>query len=151
MDQLDIAVHNTSRNFPGGLPALARALGMHEQVFRSKCCPTTDTHKLSLREALAMMLQTGDISILVAMADELGCVVNKKGDLPDIHIIEAILRVDAEHGDVSRALSNALSDGHLTEHERSDILKEIGHATEALERLRKAVNAIPAGIVSIAK
>lgn len=148
MDQIDIAVHETSRNFPGGLPALARALGMHEQVLRSKCCPTTDTHKLSLREALAMMLQTGDISILVAMADELGCTVARKGDMPQIHLIEAILRVDAEHGDVSRALSDALSDGHLNERERANILKEIGHTQDALERLRSSVNAIPAGPVS---
>ena len=72
MDQLDIAVHQTAHDAPGGLPNLAKCMGINEQVFRNKVNPHCDTHHLNVREMVAMMLLTNDTQIMDALAIEFG-------------------------------------------------------------------------------
>lgn len=146
MDQLDIAVHQTAHDAPGGLPALARKIGVGEQVLRSKVCPTTDTHKLSLREALAVMDATNDDRILSVLAEMRGYTLARKA-LPDAHsIVAAVLSADAEHGDVSREIMCALADGKLTEPERAAITQQINEAHQALNVLKSTVLHAPTQI-----
>lgn len=139
MDQLDIAIHQTAHDAHGGLDALARKIGMGAQVLRNKVCPTTDTHKLSLREAVAMMDATDDDRILSVLADLRGYVLERKA-LPDAQsIVAAVLSADAEHGDVSRAIHDALSDGKLTEQEKAAISRQIREAQQTLDALNSTV------------
>lgn len=139
MDQLDIAVHQTAHDAPGGLPALARRMGVHEQSFRNKVCPTTESHKLNLREALAMMDITNDDRILEVLAEMRGYTLERYV-LPDAaSIVSAVLSSDAEHGDVSREIMSALADGKLTEPERAAIAQQIHDAHAALDVLKSTV------------
>lgn len=139
MDQLDIAIHQTAHDAPGGLNALARKIGMGEQVLRNKVCPTTDTHKLSLREAVAMMDAADDDSILAVLAGMRGYTLERQA-LPDAQsIVAAVLSADAEHGDISREIQAALADGKLTEHERAAISQQIRDAHQALDALNSTV------------
>ena len=139
MDQLDIAIHQTAHDAPGGLDALARKMGLGAQVLRNKVCPTTDTHKLSLREALSMMDATNDDRILSVLADLRGYVLERKA-LPDAaSIVQAVLSADAEHGDVSRAIHDALADGKLTEPEKAAISRQIREAQQTLDALNSTV------------
>lgn len=146
MDQLDIAIHQTAHDAPGGLDALARKIGLGAQVLRNKVCPTTDTHKLSLREALAMMDATNDDRILQVLAGMRGYTLARKA-LPDAaSIVAAVLSADAEHGDVSREIQAALSDGKLTEPERAAIAQQIHDAHTALDVLKSTVLHAPTQI-----
>lgn len=146
MDQLDIAIHQTAHDAPGGLDALARKMGLGAQVLRNKVCPTTDTHKLSLRESVAMMDASNDDRILAALADLRGYTLARKV-LPDAAtIVAAVLSADAEHGDVSREIMSALSDGKLTEPERAAITQQIRDAHAALDVLKSTVLHAPTQI-----
>lgn len=146
MDQLDIAIHQTAHDAQGGLSALARAIGVGEQVLRNKVCPTSDTHKLSLREAVAIMDATDDDRILSVLADLRGYTLTRK-TLPDsTSIVAAVLLSDSEHGDVSREIQAALSDGKLTEHERAAITKQIHEAQAALDVLASTVLHAPTNL-----
>lgn len=139
MDQLDIAVHQTAHDAPGGLPALAVRMGKRESTLRGKVCPTTDEHKLTLREALAMMELTGDDRILHVMAESRGYTLQRKA-LPDAQsLVSAVLDADAEHGDIAQQIRAAISDGKLTEAEKADITREIDQAEAALEALRSTI------------
>jgi len=143
MDQLDIAIHQTAHGKHGDLADLARKMGMHAQVLRNKVCPTTDTHKLSLREAVAMMDATGNDSILEVMAEMRGYTLERKA-LPDAaSIVQAVLSADAEHGDISREIQAALADGKLTEHEKAAISRQIREAQQTLDALNSTVQHAP--------
>jgi len=143
MDQLDIAVHQTAHDAPGGLPALARRIGVREQVLRNKVCPTTESFHLNPREALAMMDATDDDRILAVLAEMRGYMLERK-QLPDAEsIVAAVLSADAEHGDVSREIQAALADGKITETERAAIAKQIHDAHQALDRLNSTVQHTP--------
>lgn len=143
MDQLDIAIHQTAHDAPGGLEALARTIGLGAQVLRNKVCPTTDTHKLSLREAVAMMDASGDDRILAVLADMRGYTLERKA-LPDAaSIVQAVLSADAEHGDVSRSIQEALADGKLTEYEKAAIARQIREAQQTLDALNSTVQHAP--------
>lgn len=146
MDQLDIAIHQTAHDAPGGLEALARKIGLGAQVLRNKVCPTTDTHKLSLREAVAMMDATDDDRILAVLAGMRGYMLERQA-LPDAQsIVAAVLSADAEHGDVSREIQAALADGKLTEQEKAAISQQIHEAHQALDALNSTVLHAPTQI-----
>lgn len=139
MDQLDIAIHHTAHEAQGGLPALARSLGMGEQVLRNKTCPTTDTHKLSLREALAMMDATNDDRILQVLADLRGYTLSRNRQPASATIMAAVLSTDTAHGDIARAIQSALEDGVLTEREKANIADFVNKEQAALDELRITV------------
>jgi hypothetical protein len=150
MDQLDIAIHKTAHDTSGGLSALARAMGIGEQVLRNKVCPTTDTHKLNLREALAMMDMSGDDQILRVLAELRGYTLAKKS-LPDAgSIVSAVLRMNSEQGDVSTEIQNSIADFKLTEDERAEICKQIHDAHEALDVLKSTVLHAPVSLKAVA-
>ena len=143
MDQLDIVIHQTAHDAPGGLDALARKMGVGAQVLRNKVCPTTDTPKLSLREALAMMDATNDDRILHVLASLRGYTLERKA-LPDASsVFAAVLSASPEHGDVSRAIQDALSDGKMTAAEKAAISQQIHEAHQTLDALNSTVMHAP--------
>jgi hypothetical protein len=144
MDQLDIAIHQTGLEAHGGIEALARRLGIGAQVLRNKLCPTTDTHKLTLRESMSMMDATGDCRILVVMNEMLGYEAPVRKKLPDAQsIVQAVLGSDVEHGDTMRTIQHAISDGKITEKEKADIIHHIERERERLEVLQSTMTHAP--------
>lgn len=150
LDQLDIAIHETAHRAPGGLPALARTMGLNEQVLRNKVNPTTDSNKLNVREMLAIIDIANDDQILRVLASMRGYRLesNTQADAPGI--VSAMLAADAEHGDVPRAISESIADGKLTERERANIIKQINEARARLDVLSSTVLHAPASIGKLA-
>jgi len=139
MDQLDIAIHQTAHHAPGGLPKLAKRLGIGEQVFRNKVNSHNDTHHLNVREMIAMVLATNDTQIMDALALELGGKFERHKKANNAGLIDALLTADAEHGDITREMRDALQDKSLTEREKSKIRKEISEARDSLDVLEQKV------------
>lgn len=139
IDQLDIAIHQTAHDTPGGLDALARKMGMSAQVLRNKVCPTTDTHKLSVREMMAIIEITNDDRSLHVLAAQRGYTLARNA-LPDaVSIVEAVLSADAEHGNVAQQIRASIADGKLTERERADVTAQIKRAHDTLDALQSTV------------
>lgn len=139
MDQLDIAVHNTAHGFDGGVPALAKLMGKGDQVLRNKCNPNNEDSKLTLREALAMMLITGDVQILEGLAAELGYQITPVTTEPGMDLFSAVLKTASECGDVPGAIQEAMSDGRITPRELHTIITEISQARDSLCQLEASV------------
>lgn len=139
MNQLELAVHQTAHEAEGGLRALALDIGMGEQVLRNKVNPYQDTHKLSLHEAQAMMRRTSDLRILEAQAAEFGRTINNPLARTPRALVLEMLAADAEHGDVTRRVMDAIADGKITAAEAASIRKEIQDARLELDLLEQAV------------
>ena len=138
MNQIEFAVHQTAHEAAGGVAALAKSIGVGEQVFRNKVNPYQDTHKLSLNEAVAMMHSTGDVRILEAVAADLGCSLAQPSPAAQ-SLVVAIISADAEHGDVARAVADAIEDKRITQAEAAAIRKEISEARHALDVLEQTL------------
>lgn len=136
MDQLDLAIHSTAHTAAGGLPKLANKLGIGETVFRSKCNPNTETHKLSLREAMAMMLLTDDVRILEVMADQLGYKLEPVETCAADSVLDAVLLLGSSVGEVNRTIQEALADNRISARELADIRNR---SSEAMAELRALV------------
>lgn len=139
MDQLDLAIQATAMNAPGGMKGLAQKMGVNHQTLINKCNPNSETHRLTLREAMAMMLNTGDVQILEVLASELGYTVEPKASRAAKDLMAAVLSANAEHGDVGRAIQDAFADGRLTPREVAKVRDEVGEAKAALDSLLDTV------------
>lgn len=136
MEQVDQAVYETVHN--SSIPAkdIASRIGMSHQILLNKANSSNETHKLTLRESIAIQLVTGDTSIHRSMGLELESVnqvESSKG------LMETLVIVSKEHGDVVSSVYEALSDGKITNRENENCQREIDEQMKALERLRSAL------------
>lgn len=139
MDQIDIAVHGVVHSSPDSAKQIASKLGMSYQVLVNKVNPNNETHKLTLREVVAIMLITDDVRILKAMGSELGCSVERRSDCPARDVMEAALNASIEHNDVQQAILKGMQDKRLSEREKAGILLQVHEAREALDHVERSV------------
>jgi ribosomal protein S3AE len=141
MDQIDVAIHQTVHESDISAKEIAQQLGMSHQVLINKANPTSEFHKLSLREALAIMKITGSTSIHEAVGLELGLHSMRPDIAEPKSLMDAMLTVVSECGDVSRAVKDAMEDGRLTAREKAEMQREINEAIDSLMAMRLAIKA----------
>lgn len=109
-DVLDAAYH-TAHNFPGGVVALARRMGIAEDTLNKKVSLNTTTHHLTLREAQAMQEITGNVAILQAMASALGYDIVKTVPASSGDPAALNWQMTAAVADMQHAIADALTSG----------------------------------------
>lgn len=140
MNHIEFAAHKTAHGESRGhLPEMAKYLGMGEQVLRNKVNPEQEQAKLSLDESVRMMRKEGDLSILYAIAAEFNVPVGPPSVDKPKSLMMAVLTADAEHGDVTRTVADAMSDRRWTQAEKAEAIKQIREARAALDALEQAV------------
>ena len=112
---------------------IASMAGMRYQTLINKVNPDNDTHKLTLREAVALQQVTGNHAILHTMETLLGDRATEQEPL------QALLTSAIKHGDVVKLVNNALEDGHLTASERRDCLKVIAESIKGLQDVQQSL------------
>ncbi len=138
MNHIDVAVHATI--YSSGMPAkeISTRLGMSHQVLINKANPKSTSHKLNLREAVAIMLLTGNYLILNAIETELDINKRTEKSSPD-QLVHDVLKATGEVGEVALAVNEALKDDLFTPREKEKCRNEIDEAIEYLTRLRASV------------
>ena len=131
MDQLDIAIHATVHDAELSTNDISARLGMSRQILLNKANPQSDTHKLTVREAVALQIVTCDDRINRAMQL---AVPSDPG--PQVPLLTSVLTVCREQGDVVRVIDEALKDGKLSLREAEMCQKEIDDLMHALADLR---------------
>lgn len=140
MDNLDTAIHNTLHKSNLCAKAISSEMGIVHQVLVNKANPQTDSHKLTVREALQMQLITGNYAIHTAMTNELNLASKQSvAPKPQLGVLESVLLAGKEHGDVLRSITEAMADGRFTLREQEDCQREITEAIEALTQLRESI------------
>jgi len=137
MDQIDQAVHDLVHESEIPAKVIAARMGVSHQILLNKANPQSEFHKLTLREAVAIQLITGDNRIQRAVDVELG--KNKKV-INGKCLIESVIHTTVEHGDVVKTIHQSMSDKRFTLREKEKCQKEIDEAIDALTELRLAVN-----------
>ena len=139
MDDLFIALHQTARRADGGISGLARRLGKREKTLLSKLDPAHDMHQPTLGEFVAILGDTGDLTPLEILCAMFGCKLATRTSKRAESVLEAVVEAAVEHGDVVKAVHDALADGKLTPRERDQILREIAEARNALTVLENTL------------
>jgi hypothetical protein len=147
MNQHD-ALYKVARSYPGGIDALAQAMGISVNVLRNKLAPTIASHYPSFEEVSAivelchgaglaeatlplhaLLTRHGMAAFVVPVPDQVG-----SDDLS-----QTVCRVMAQVGAVAEAVSTALMDGKVTEAEADLIEKEFHGALSALGEWRERI------------
>lgn len=111
MDLVD-AAQMTAQHFPGGVPALAKAMGVSPNTLQHKLNTNNDRYILGLKESLLIQQVTGNNAVLHAMAAALGftctrAVADQSGGDP----MEAFWRFQQEMVDFTQAATNCFKPG----------------------------------------
>lgn len=140
------ACYNTIRNF-NNTAELEQQLGKRPGVLPNEINPNQHGHKFGLFDAIRLIQLTHDVQILRSIAGELGYSIYFLGDyhsVSDVELLNCYSQFHAEIGDMNRAISDALEDGDIEQHEFDRIEKELQEvfaaALELLERLRALIN-----------
>ncbi|WP_438391111.1 phage regulatory CII family protein [Caballeronia sp. DA-9] len=141
MNILDTA-HAVAHDYPGGCESLAPRIGMSPAVLRSKVNPNTDTHKLTLQDAVRITDTTNDERIIEAWATARDLVLVKlpaASDEPDNEeILQKFLNLTMQYGELAKRHQEATEDGEVDDQEMAD-LERIG---AAIHRSVEEINAL---------
>lgn len=124
----------------GGCAGLAAATGIPSLA--KKLDPHQDTHHLRLDESVLLQQAAKRHDILHAMADVLGFVCTPKGADRDGSLLDRIMGLSSEFGDVMHTVRDAVSDGVVTPNELQRIEREAGELQAALEAVLKTVRGL---------
>jgi hypothetical protein len=133
---LNQAMHDLVHKSEMSTTEISETLGIGRQILTNKVNPENEYNKLTVHELHAIQVLTGNDVVLRAMQAEF--VISVLKDAPP-SILEAMINQGKEIGDVFAAVQEALADNHLSERERSKILKEIREAITSLEVTEQAV------------
>lgn len=141
------ALHQMLKVF-GNVSQVEQHLNKRPGVLFNEINPNQTSHKLGLFDTIQMMQLTGDVGPLRAIACELNYSIYFLGDyrsVSDLELLNCYSTLHAEIGDMNRAISEALEDGDIEQHEFERIERELQQvfaaALELLERLRSLVKA----------
>lgn len=139
MEQVHRAIHEAVLD--AGPKQVAHKMGTSHTSLLNRANPNDDTHRLNVEQLLQILLHTQDMRPLHAMAAEFGYELVAKDKAKPQSLTAALLHMAKEVADVTRAVADALEDGHVSQTEEAMISREIGHARESLNVLEASVKA----------
>lgn len=137
MDHFLRAIHDTVHD--GEPKKLAAAMAMPHVSLLQRANPDNDAHWPNVKHLYALLLHSGDLRALAALAEEFGHRIVPKEEAKAKAIPAAVLGMHTEIADVTRAVADALEDNIITEHERRLVRREIEDARKALDTLESSV------------
>jgi len=118
---------------------LAAKMGVPHVSLLQRANPDNDAHHLTIEHLFGILLHTGDMRPLEALADSFGFELVAKERPKSEQLSTAVLHMHAEVADVTRAVTAALEDGHVSQTEKALIKREIGEAQKSLDVLIESV------------
>lgn len=135
MQDLEQAAYSTVHDSDIPPKQIAELVGISYQVLLNKANPQNDTHKLTIAEALAIMIHTKNHAILHSLKTSL----ESRGET-NKNIVRSLVDVSKDVGDVVRIVDEAAADGKITQLEKRRCTKEINEAITSLEMLKSALS-----------
>ncbi|MBN3966287.1 Rha family transcriptional regulator [Pseudomonas gregormendelii] len=98
-------------------------------------------HHLTIEHLFGLLLHTGDIRPLTALANQFGFDLLPRERPAAKPLMTALCHLTAECGDVGRLIFDATADNHISQHEKAQGEKAILEAIDALQILRESLKA----------
>ncbi|AKV07896.1 Rha family transcriptional regulator [Pseudomonas fluorescens NCIMB 11764] len=139
MEQVHRAIHEAVLD--AGPKQLAHLMGMSHTALLNRSNPNDDSHRLNLEQFLQILVHSKNPEPLQLLASALGYELVPLVKPEGKSLVQALVHMAAESGDVSRAVHDAMADGRVTQIEKAGIQKEIGHVRQSLLVLEESVKA----------
>ncbi|MCK8685339.1 phage regulatory CII family protein [Pseudomonas umsongensis] len=121
--------------------ALAAKMGVPHVGLLQRANPDNEAHHLTVEHLFGILLHTGDMRPLAALANEFGFdLVSREAPKPQA-LTSSLINVGKEVADLTIAVHQALDDNHVSTFEKSLIRQEIDHVRKSLDVMAASVKA----------
>ena len=134
-DPIETAAYDLVHDYRGGAKALASKTNMNAGTLQHKVNPSMETHHLTLKEAVMLMLVTQDFRLLHEICSLLdhACLCSKQyTGMADAEFLNHFSHAVSELGGMASAIHHALEDGKITTTEIRTVRKETLEAIAAM-------------------
>jgi hypothetical protein len=118
---------------------LAGQMGVPHVSLLQRANPDNDAHHLTIEHLFGILLHTGDMRPLAALADQFGFDLVAKAAPAPRALTSSMMHVGKEIADLTIAVHSALGDGHVSQIEKQAIRKEIEHVRHELDVMEESV------------
>lgn len=119
--------------------ALAAKMGLPHVGLLQRANPDNEAHRLTVEHLFGILLHTGDMGPLKALAESFGFdLVAKTAPQPQA-LTHSMINVGKEVADLTIAVHEALQDNHVSQFEKSQIKVEINHVRQSLDVMEASV------------
>lgn len=112
---------------------LAPMMGLSQVALLQRANPDNDAHKLTINHLFQILLHTGDMRPLAALAGEFGFDLVQREVAPADCLMQATLGAASEAADVTKAAIEALEDGVVTRMEVARLEREADEAKQKID------------------
>lgn len=131
------ACHTTIKE--SGAEELAGKMCMAHVSLLQRSNPDNAAHHLTIEHLFGVLLHTGDMRPLAALAGQFGFDLVKKEAPAPMALTASMMHVGKEIADLTLAVHGALDDGRVTQIEKQAIRKEIEHVRHELNVMEQSV------------
>jgi hypothetical protein len=139
MDKFLRACHDAVKD--NEAKSLSAKMGVPHVSLLQRANPDNDAHRLTIEHLFGILLHTGDMRPLQALANEFGFDLVAKNKPSPKALTASMINVGKEVADLTIAVHEALEDNHVSQFEKSAIGREIGHVRESLDVMEASVHA----------
>ncbi|WP_460116625.1 phage regulatory CII family protein [Pseudomonas sp. S2_C03] len=118
---------------------LASKMGLGHVSLLQRANPDNDAHHLTIEHLFGVLLHTGDMRPLMALANEFGFDLAAKNAPKPQELTKSMIGVGKEFADLTIAVHEALQDGRVCQFDKSTIRREINHIRESLDVMDASV------------
>lgn len=118
---------------------LASTMGLPHVSLLQRANPDNDAHKLTINHLFQILLHSGDMRPLQALAEEFGFDLVAKDQAKPQQIEKAVLGMCKAAAVVTSTATEAMDDGHVSQIEKQSIKRAIAKARESLDVLEQSV------------
>ncbi|RON43519.1 Rha family transcriptional regulator [Pseudomonas frederiksbergensis] len=121
--------------------ALAAKMGVPHVGLLQRANPDNDAHHLTVEHLFGILLHTGDMRPLLALANEFSFDLVAKSAPEPQALTKSLINVGKEVADLTIAVHEALDDEHISTFEKALIRQEINHVRQSLDVMDASVKA----------
>ncbi|MDP9514680.1 phage regulatory CII family protein [Pseudomonas protegens] len=121
--------------------ALAAKMGVPHVSLLQRANPDNDAHHLTVEHLFGILLHTGDMRPLAALASEFGFDLVARAAPNPQALTKSLISVGKEVAELTIAVHEALDDNHVSAFEKSQIRQEIQHVRHSLDVMDASVKA----------
>jgi hypothetical protein len=137
MDSFLRACHDAIKD--NDAKGLAAKMGLPHVSLLQRSNPDNDAHHLTAEHVFGLMLHTGDMRPLEALAEAFGFVLAAKNRPNAQALTSSLIHVGKEFADLTIAVHQALEDDHVSQVEKAGIRREIKHVRASLDVMDESV------------
>lgn len=118
---------------------VAAQLSLPHVSLLQRANPDNDAHRLTINHLFGLLLHTGDMRPLTALADAFGFDLVSRERPAAVPLLEGLQRLCREFAELTTEVHTAADDGRVCSMDRKRIRRELDHVRQQLDVLAESV------------